>query len=90
MTNRLCRNGGNFVIASGRFATFLSGKRKLNYQFNYNGTAVRLNLNVNQIGSLEKRIGEFREDAKKIVKQINGSSGRPPSAMSLLLRRDYT
>lgn len=90
MTNRLARNGGNFVLASGVTAVHLSRKTKNNFSTSFPGTALRFNLDVNEIGSVRKRLEEFREDGAAIAKYISGSGNRPPSAMSLLLRRDYS
>ena len=90
MTNRLARNGGNFVISSGSTAVHLSRKTKTNYRTSFSGTALRFNLDVDQIGDVQDRLKEFRKDGFAIAKTISGSSNRPPSAMSLLLRRDYS
>ena len=89
MTSRLARNGGNFVIASGGNAIHLTPKTKNNHIGSFKGTIIRVNLDVNAIGDVQARLSEFREEGKKIAERIKGSGNRPPSAMSLLLRRDY-
>ena len=89
MTNRLARHGGNFAIASGSKAIVLTAKTKLNYDTSFPGTIIRLNFDVSKIGSVQARLKEFGQDAKKIAASIKGTGNRPPSAMSLLLRRDY-
>jgi hypothetical protein len=89
MTNRLARNGGNFVLASGVMAVHLSRKTKHNYQTSFLGTALRFNLDVAEIGNVQVRLQEFRIEGAKIARTIAGAGNRPPSAMSLLLRRDY-
>ena len=89
MTSRLARNGGNFVLASGSTAVHLSRKTKTNYKTSFPGTALRFNLSVDEIGNVEQRLKEFRKDGFEVAKTIAGSGNRPPSAMSLLLRRDY-
>jgi hypothetical protein len=89
MTNRLARNGGNFVIASGKKAILLRRKTKENFDTSFKGTALRLNFNLAEVGNVERRLSEFREDAIKIAATIKRAGNRPPSAMSLLLRRDY-
>ncbi|MCA0042060.1 hypothetical protein [Celeribacter litoreus] len=89
MTNRLARNGGNFVIASGESAIHFTKKSKWNHATSFPGTALRINLDVTQIGRVQDRLKEFREEGKAIAAKIKGSANRPPSAMSLLLRRDY-
>ncbi|QTN19090.1 hypothetical protein HZ989_12785 [Brevundimonas sp. AJA228-03] len=90
MTSRLARTGGNFVIASGQMAIHLSRKTKNNYQTSFPGTALRFNMDVGQIGNVKARLDEFRKEGGEIAKTISGSGNRPPSAMSLLLRRDYS
>jgi hypothetical protein len=89
MTSRLARNGGNFVLASGSTAVHLSRKTKTNYRTSFPGTALRFNLSVDEIGNVEDRLQEFRKEGHELAKSIAGSGNRPPSAMSLLLRRDY-
>ncbi|KPN64185.1 hypothetical protein SAMN04488527_101172 [Aliiroseovarius crassostreae] len=89
MTNRLARNGGNFVICSGNSAICMTPKTKNNFVTSFPGTILRVNLNVGQIGRVQDRLAEFREEGKMIAAKIKGSGNRPPSAMSLLLRRDY-
>ena len=89
MTNRLARNGGNFVLASGGTAIHLSQKTKHNYSTSFPGTALRFNLDVDEIGNVAARLDEFRREGADIARTIEGSGNRPPSAMSLLLRRDY-
>ena len=89
MTNRLARNGGNFLLASGKTAVHLSRKTKGNYETSFPGTALRFNLDVNEIGSVQERLAQFRKEGAEMAKTISGTGNRPPSAMSLLLRRDY-
>lgn len=87
MTSSLARCGGNFVIASGSKAihlTRLGGKS--NYDTAYKGTIIRMNFSIDEIGDVQERLAEFREDAKRMA-HIAGNSPRPPSAMSLLLRK---
>ena len=89
MTCRLARNGGNFVISSHNGGIHLTPKTKNNYITSFPGTALRVNLNVDEIGDVQARLSEFRKDGSEIAAKIAGSGNRPPSAMSLLLRRDY-
>jgi hypothetical protein len=89
MTNRLARHGGNFVLASGMQAIHFSRMNKNNLNTSFPGTALRFNFDVNQIGNVRERLDQFRKEGQEIAKTIAGSGNRPPSAMSLLLRRDY-
>jgi hypothetical protein len=90
MTSRLARNGGNFVLASGTSAVLLSSKTKTNLRTSYPGTIVRFNIDVSKIGDVQSRLAQFREEGFRIAETIAGSGNRPPSAVSLLLRRDYS
>lgn len=89
MTTRLARNGGNFVVASGNTAIHLTRQNKNNYVTSFPGTALRVSLDVHKIGDVQTRLAEFKTDGAKIAATIKGSGNRPPSAMSLLLKRDY-
>ena len=90
MTSRLARNGGNFVICSGDSAICMTPKTKTNFITSFKGSILRVNLNVEAIGNVQQRLSEFRDEGKEIAAEIKGSGNRPPSAMSLLLRRDYS
>lgn len=89
MTNRLARNGGSFVIASGSSAICLTPRTKTNFSTSFRGTILRVSLNVSEIGDVAARLAEFRKDGADLAAKIKGSGNRPPSAMSMLLRRDY-
>lgn len=96
MTSRLCRHGGNFVIASGNAAIRLSKSfdhsnslRKSNFRTSLVGTAVRMNIDTGELGNVEARLTQFRNEAPLIAKRVLGRAPRNPSYMSLLLRRDF-
>lgn len=77
------------MIVSGDTGIYFSEKTKRNFLTSFPGTMVKINLHVPRIGDVQQRLKEFREDGKEIAAKIKGSGNRPPSAMSLLLRRDY-
>jgi hypothetical protein len=90
MTNRLARNGGgNFVIASGDHSIHLGPKSKTDHTTSFPGTAIRFNLHAGRIGDVTAKLSEFRKDAAKLAPTIKGAGNRPPSSMSMILRRDY-
>ena len=95
MTSRLCRHGGNFVIASGDSAIRLSKNfgwnslNKSNFRTSLTGTAVRLNIDTLELGNVEARLTQFRKEAPQIAKRVLGRAPRNPSYMSLLLRKDF-
>jgi hypothetical protein len=63
---------------------------KFNYRTSFAGTALRFNMDVREIGNVKARLEQFRREGAEIALTIAGSGNRPPSAMSLLLRRDYS
>ncbi|MGY3449497.1 hypothetical protein [Bradyrhizobium sp. USDA 4353] len=90
MTSRLSRHGGNFTMASGDACIMLSREmRKLNFSTSLQGTAIRMNLDVSQIGDVEKRLHQFRNEASDIAKSMPGLRAHNPSYMSMVLRRDF-
>lgn len=89
MTQRLARNGGNFLIASGDDAVFLTKKTKLNFKTHFSGTALKVNFAVSEIGSVQDMLAQYRKEGFEEAKKISGTGNRPPSAMSMLLRRDF-
>lgn len=89
MTQRLARNGGNFLIASGDDAVFLTKKTKLNFKTHFRGTVLKVNFSVPQIGSVQDMLAQYRKEGFEEAKRISGTGNRPPSAMSMLLRRDF-
>jgi hypothetical protein len=89
MLERLARSGGNFVIASGKSAIHLSRNQKNNFITDFDGTIIRFNLDIEKISDVKNLLNRFREEGYDIAKKISGSGNRPPSAMSMLIRKDY-
>ncbi|MEM8692075.1 MAG: hypothetical protein AAGG57_09320 [Pseudomonadota bacterium] len=69
MTSRLARNGGNFMIRSGNQAINLTPKTKNNYITSFSGTDLRVNLKADEIGDVQMRLREFRDDGQKIAEK---------------------
>jgi hypothetical protein len=90
MTSRLARHGGNFTIASGDACVMLSkSMQKENFSTHLQGTAVRMNLDVYEIGNVSARLQQFRKEAQDISKRFTGIRSHNPSYMSMVLRRDF-
>ena len=87
MTQCIARESGNFVIASGNFGVELTKNRKNNCKMNFQGTIIRMNIDIQNINNAENKLGEYRKLGEQISKDIVGSGGRPPSSMSMMLRR---
>jgi hypothetical protein len=90
MTSRLARHGGSFTIASGDACVVLSKTlKKENFSTRLHGTAIRVNLDVAEIGSVSERLEQFRKEAPGISRKVAGLRTHNPSYMSMVLRRDF-
>jgi len=91
MTNRICRNGGNFFIASGDTGMLLtSGKDGKRYiPTTLNGTAVRLNIRTKNLDSLRDALARYRAEGFEIQQKYREIVSIDPSSASLMLSQDF-
>jgi hypothetical protein len=91
MTSRICRNGGNFFVASGDTGMLLtSGKEGKRYiGTSLCGTAVRLSIRTEHIESLRHQLEKFRNDGYEIQKRYREIVSIDPSSASLMLSQDF-
>jgi hypothetical protein len=91
MTSRLCRNGGNFFIASGDIGVLLTagsgGKRVFDTSFS--GTAIRMTIRTDQIADLKDALTRYREEGFEIQKKYQEIVSIDPSSASLMLSHDF-
>lgn len=91
MTSRICRNGGNFFIASGDTGMLLtSGKDSKRYlSTTLNGTAVRLSIRTEKIDSLRDALAKYRDEGYEIQQKYREIVSIDPSSASLMLSQDF-
>jgi hypothetical protein len=91
MTSRICRNGGNFFISSGKKGMLLtSGKEgKRYFDTSLTGTAVRMVIQTNQIAELKNALARYRDEGYEIQKKYKEIVNIDPSAASLMLSEDF-
>jgi hypothetical protein len=90
MTNRICRNGGNFFIASGDTAMLLTkGQGKRYFRCSLDGTAVRMVINTSQLTGLRESLGRYRDEGFEIQKKYAEIVNIDPSSASLMLSEDF-
>ena len=89
MTSRLCRNGGDFFIASGTSGIRLEHGAKTDYACNIPGTALRLVLDTNRIDGLQQKLDAFRAEGYRIAQRNAGANALNPSSASTMLARDF-
>lgn len=91
MTSRICRNGGNFFIASGDTGMMLTKAKggKSYSSCSYEGTAVRLVIRTDEIGALTDSLKQYREDGFAFQQKYREIVNINPSAASLMLSEDF-
>jgi hypothetical protein len=89
MTNRLCRNGGNFFVCSGDTGLILSGKGKTDVTTSFCGTAIRLVLNTGVLENLAHSLERYRKEGFAIAKKYDPANPIEPSIASTMLYRDF-
>jgi hypothetical protein len=91
MTSRICRNGGNFFIASGDTGMLLTtgkgGKRYVDTCLS--GTAVRLSIQTKNLASLRDTLAKYRDEGFEIQKKYEEIVSIDPSSASLMLSQDF-
>jgi len=88
MTSRLCRSGGSFLIGSGDAALLLSGNDMLDMHWGFEGTAIRLQMNVGALQELDAKLEGFRKEASEFRRGCGGADFLSASMASRALARD--
>lgn len=91
MTSRICRNGGNFFIASGETGMLLTKKSegKRYFACSFKGTAVRMVIKTDQIKSLKDSLETYRKEGYEIQRAYREIVNIDPSSASLMLSEDF-
>lgn len=89
MTNRICRNGGDFFICSNDSSVLLASGKKEDIECTYKGTALRLRIDTNSITTYKDMLARFRKEGYEIAKQFAGEDAIKPSIASTMLARDF-
>jgi hypothetical protein len=91
MTSRICRNGGNFFIASGKTGMLLTKRSEAKRYFscNYQGTAIRMIIRTDQVSDLKDALDVYRKEGYAIQDRYKEIVNIDPSAASLMLSEDF-
>jgi hypothetical protein len=90
MTNRICRNGGTFFIASGTAGMLLTrtaGKRY--FECSMDGTAVRMVINTSALPKLRDSLLRYKEEGHEFQRKYREIVDIDPSSASLMLSEDF-
>lgn len=90
MTNRICRNGGNFFVASGETGMLLTrsaGKRY--FDCSLGGTAVRMVIDTSELSGLRESLLQYRQDGYDFQQKYREIVDIDPSSASLMLSEDF-
>jgi hypothetical protein len=79
MTSRICRNGGNFFIASGKTGMLLTKgvAAKKYFACQFQGTAIRLVIKTDQIANLKNSLETYRREGYEIQSKYREIVSRP-------------
>lgn len=89
MTSRICRNGGDFFIASNDKSIFLDVTSKKDLECKYKGTALRLRIDTSKIYSYSEMLTQYRDEGYQAAKRFSGKDAIEPSIASTMLARDF-
>jgi hypothetical protein len=89
MTSRICRNGGDFFIASNDKSIFLDRTSKNDLECKYKGTALRLRIDTSNIYSYSEMLAKYRNEGYEAAKKFAGKDAIEPSIASTMLARDF-
>ncbi|WP_210330357.1 hypothetical protein [Aliikangiella sp. G2MR2-5] len=89
MTSRICRNGGDFFIASNDKSIFLDRTSKNDLECKYKGTALRLRIDTSKIYSYSEMLAQYRKEGYEAAKKFSGKDAIEPSIASTMLARDF-
>jgi len=89
MTNRLCRNGGSFFICSGSKGIMLTNDMKFDLDTNYQGTALRLRINLANLLDLKLKLEQFKKEGYEIASKYAKGMPIEASVASMMLSRDF-
>lgn len=90
MTNRICRNGGSFFIASGTAGLMLTDSDKYDYNTGLDGTILRMILNTEALPKLTDSLSRFNKEGMKVAKEMGSTEHISASAASRMLSTDFS
>lgn len=87
LTRRICETSGNFVIASGAAGISITANELRHYNnICFDGTIIRLGLDLTKVPSIEENIQIFRREAETIRSVVSKIGKVSPSAASTMIR----
>lgn len=91
MTSRICRNGGNFFIASGNTGMLLTDKAEGKRYFGclFGGTAIRMVVRTDRLADLRDALERYRNEGYSIQNRYKEIVNIDPSSASLMLSEDF-
>lgn len=90
MTSRICGDGGSFFIISGDSGILLNKRKQYYFKTNFQGTALRLRLNTNNIGTLSQTLKKYRIEGYEIARQLGKGALVSASTASQMLSKDFS
>lgn len=88
MTSQLCQKGGSFILISGNGGIRLEKNVQTNFECRFDGTAIRLQFNVEEIQSLSKSLEELRKKGSEIAGALRKNANITASMSSRMLSKN--
>lgn len=89
MTSRICRNGGDFFVASNNKSIILDARSKNDMECNYKGVALRMRIDTSKIKDYSEVLEKYRNEGYEAAKKFSGKDAIEPSVASTMLARDF-
>lgn len=85
MTSRICMEAGAFFIASGNASTLIAGNDRNSYEQTFNGTAIRMLIDINRVQQLDNKLRQLHLEGQEIAAGITGTNtqGASPASVSV-------
>jgi len=90
MTSRICGNGGSFFLISGDSGILLNNRKRYYIKTNFQGTALRLRLNTNNIRTLSLILEKYRNEGYEIARRLGKEAPVSASTASQMLSKDFS
>lgn len=90
MTMRICAEGGNFFVCSGKSGLKLGSETREDFETDYQGTAIRLIIDVRRVARISEALEKFAREGHVLAKETRGAFKDSASVASRMLSREFT
>lgn len=91
LAHRICAEAGSFVLISGTSGVMVNNSNRKylsEFKFDFEGTFLRLSIDLDKLDGIEQKITKYRYEAEEIMKRTRKIEDVTPSAASMMLKLD--